>query len=64
MARSRSPSSKPSLHELADILEQIFQAAHGVTSASKCTNKGTFSGIHERAQEIALMRLYAKRWRP
>jgi hypothetical protein len=42
-----------------------YQAAHGLTySASKCTNKGTFSGIHERAQEIALMRLYAKRWRP
>jgi len=41
---------RPVLWEVADIVEQIFRIA--------CTE------IHERAQVIALMRLYGRCWRP
>ena len=77
---------RPSLHELEDILEQIFRiactenlhprpeeydaaandcaAAHGLSLTAmreRMRHYGTLSEIHERAQVIALMRLYANR---
>jgi hypothetical protein len=80
---------RPSLHELADILEQIFYIAytenlhprpeeydaatcdyaaeHGLSYSAMglaMRQYGTLTEIHERAQVIALMRLYANRWRP
>jgi hypothetical protein len=80
---------RPSLHELADVVEQIFfiacteelhprpeeydaatcdyAADHGLSYSAMCQQMrqyGTFGEIHERAQVIALMRIYARRWRP
>jgi hypothetical protein len=41
-----------------------YQAAHGLSYSAMCKEMGgAFSEIHERAQVIALMRLYRGRWR-
>jgi hypothetical protein len=44
-----------------------YQADHGLTYSKMCEamrQYGTLTEIHERAQVIALMRLYRARWRP
>jgi hypothetical protein len=44
-----------------------YQAVHGLTYSRMCEQMrqyGALTEIHERAQVIALMRLYANRWRP
>jgi hypothetical protein len=44
-----------------------YQAAHGLSYSRMCKEMnqyGALGEIHERAQVIALMRIYAKRWRP
>jgi hypothetical protein len=44
-----------------------YQADHGLTYSGMCEamrQYGTLTEIHERAQVIALMRLYGRRWRP
>jgi hypothetical protein len=44
-----------------------YQAAHALSYSKMCEQMrqcGTLSEIHERAQVIVLMRLYARRWRP
>src|SRR5215831_4074877 len=44
-----------------------YAAEHGLSVTGMCEQMrqyGTLTEIHERAQVIALMRLYGKRWRP